>query len=88
MLQWHGAQLAPVGVYGPMSWALFIDGSVLVGSVKLATVLLQRLRGDVLAVAWQLAKDSKMGAIFSLPWLTRRLRLICYAPLSSEGLSL
>ena len=62
----RGAKLAPVGAYGPMSWALFIDGSVLVDSVKLATVLLQRLRGDVLAVVWQLAKDSKMGAIFSL----------------------
>ena len=71
-----------------MSWALFIDGSVLVDSAKLATVLLQRLRGDVLAVAWQLAKDSKMGAIFGLQWLTRRMRLIFYAPLSTEGLSL
>ncbi len=49
-----------------MSWVLFIDGSVLVDSAKLATVMLQRLRSDVLAVAWQLAKDSKMGAIFSL----------------------
>ena len=71
-----------------MLWALFIDGSVLVDSAKLVTFLLQRKTGDLLAVAWQLAKHSKMGAIFGLQCLTRGLRLIFYAPLSSEGLSL